>query len=174
MNFLIWHLLNWNFVRTIENLLILRARQLQRRDENLIEVNLRLRRLRKQNKNLFDDKHQLRLNSLKIKDLIFAHDIKLNNRHDLKLTFKWLRLFRIAKTILDKDYFELKKLNETSISRTYVDNRLKRYSNREFFDIEKSMNDVDDDKTSTTFFFLNHSFALMLSSRLDFEYQEIE
>ena len=146
-------MLNWNFVRTTRNLLTLRTRQLQRRDENLIEIDLRLRRLKEQNKNLFDDKHQLRMNSLKIKNLILTHDIKLNNRHDLKLTFKWLKFFRIAKIIFDKNNFKLKKLNEASISKTYIDDRLNRYSNRDFFwhkkYKKKSINEIDDNKIST-------------------------
>ena len=44
--------------------------------------------MRKQNKELFDDKHQLRKISLSADDLMLKHDIKLDNRHDLKLIFR--------------------------------------------------------------------------------------
>ena len=66
----------------------MRAKQLQRRDEDLEEAALHLRRMREQNKELFDDKHQLRKISLNADDLMLRHDIKLDNRHDLKLIFR--------------------------------------------------------------------------------------
>ena len=44
--------------------------------------------MRKQSKELFDDKHQLRKILLNVDDLILKHDIKLDNKHDLKLTFR--------------------------------------------------------------------------------------
>ena len=44
--------------------------------------------MRKQNKELFDDKYQLRKIFLNADDLILKHDIKLDNKHDLKLVFR--------------------------------------------------------------------------------------
>ena len=44
--------------------------------------------MRKQNKELFDDKHQLRKIFLSSDDLMLKHDIKLDNKYDLKLTFR--------------------------------------------------------------------------------------
>ena len=66
----------------------MRVKQLQRKDENLEEVVLHLKRMRKQSKELFDDKHQLRKIFLNADDLMLKHDIKLDNKYDLKLAFR--------------------------------------------------------------------------------------
>ena len=44
--------------------------------------------MRKQNKKLFNDKHQLQKIFLNVDDLILKHDIKLDNKHDLKFIFR--------------------------------------------------------------------------------------
>ena len=63
----------------------MRVRQFQRKDEDFEKAALHLRRMRKQSKELFDNKHQLRKISLSVDDLMLRHDIKLDNKHDLKL-----------------------------------------------------------------------------------------
>ena len=68
--------------------MILRARQLKRKDEDFEETALHFRRIRKQNKEFFDDKHQLRRILLNVNDLMLRHDIKLDNKHDFKLIFR--------------------------------------------------------------------------------------
>ena len=65
----------------------MRVRQFQRKNENLEKIALHLRRMRKQNKKLFDDKHQLQKVFLNVDDLMLKHDIKLDNKHDVKLVF---------------------------------------------------------------------------------------
>ena len=84
----IWHIMNWNKIRSIEDLLTMRVRQFQRKDEDFEEAALHLRRMRKQNKELFDDKHQLRKIFLNADDLMLKHDIKLDNKYNLKLVFR--------------------------------------------------------------------------------------
>ena len=66
----------------------MRVKQFQRRNENFKETALHLKRMRKQSKELFDDKHQLRKMSLNADNLMLRHDIKLDNKHDLKLVFR--------------------------------------------------------------------------------------
>ena len=66
----------------------MRVKQLQKRNKDLEETALHLKRMRKQNKELFDDKHQLQKIFLSADDLILKHDIKLDNKHDLKLIFR--------------------------------------------------------------------------------------
>ena len=66
----------------------MQVKQFQKRNENFEKAALHLRRMREQNKELFDDKHQLRKISLSADDLMLKHDIKLDNRHDLKLIFR--------------------------------------------------------------------------------------
>ena len=184
MNFSTWHILNWKSIKSTNDLFAFQARQLKRKDENLNEANFRLRRLKKENKNLFDSNHQIRLKSFNAKNFVFAHDTKLNNRHDLKLTFKWFESFKIAKTISNKSTFMLSKLNETFIDETYANNRLKRWVQKEKSttleretiakkNVDTNVNE-NNDKTSIASFFLDQSFVVILSSRSNYEYQNKE
>ena len=83
--------------------------------------------MRKQNKKLFDDKHQLQKMFLNVDNLILKHNIKLDNKHELKLVFRWNESFRIQRTDSMKSNYILKEINETRFKRTYTDNRLKRF-----------------------------------------------
>ena len=87
--------------------------------------------MKEQNKKLFDDKHQLRRVFLSVSDLMLRHDIKLNNKHDFKLTFRWDELFKILKVDSIKRIYVLKELNEIRLDETYAENRLKRFRTRD-------------------------------------------
>ena len=122
----IWHIMNWNKIRNTEDLLTMRVKQFQKRDEDLKEAALHLKRMRKQNKELFDDKHQLQKIFLNVNDLMLRHDIKLNNKHDFKLIFRWDGPFRIQRADSMKGIYILKEMNGTHLERIYAGNRLKR------------------------------------------------
>ena len=66
----------------------MRVKQFQKRDENFKEAVLHLKRMKEQSKELFDDKYQLRKISLNVDDLMLKHDIKFDNKHDLKFVFR--------------------------------------------------------------------------------------
>ena len=61
---------------------------------------------------------------------MLRHDIKLNNKHDFKLIFRWDELFRIREVDSIKKTYVLKELNETRFDETYAENRLKRFRTR--------------------------------------------
>ena len=44
--------------------------------------------MREQSKKLFNDKYQLQKIFLNVDDLMLKHDIKFDNKHDLKLIFR--------------------------------------------------------------------------------------
>ena len=58
---------------------------------------------------------------------MLRHDIKLNNKHDFKLIFRWNEFFKILKVDSIKKTYVLKELNETHFNETYAENRLKRF-----------------------------------------------
>ena len=58
---------------------------------------------------------------------MLRHDIKLNNKHDLKLVFRWNEFFRILKVDSIKKTYVLKELNEVYLNEIYTENRLKRF-----------------------------------------------
>ena len=83
-----WQILPWDQVHTTAELLAMRARQIQRRVEDLLEATLHLQRMRSENKKLFDEKHRIRRTEFKVNDLILIHDTKIDNQHSQKLTFR--------------------------------------------------------------------------------------
>jgi hypothetical protein len=66
----------------------MRARQIQRRDENLKEAALFLQKCRMKKKDNFDVIKQIRSKSLKREMIVLLHDTKLNNLHTEKLLYK--------------------------------------------------------------------------------------
>ena len=93
-------------------------------------MTLHLRKMKKQNKKFFNDKHQLRRIFLNVNDLMLRHDIKFNNKHDLKLIFRWNESFKMRKTDSIKKIYVLKKMNKTHLNETYAENRLKCFKTR--------------------------------------------
>ena len=86
--------------------------------------------MREQNKKLFNDKYQLQKIFLNADDLMLKHDIKLDNKYDFKLVFRWNESFRIQRANSMKDIYILKEMNETRLEKTYANNRLKRFKTR--------------------------------------------
>ena len=126
----IWHIMNWNKIRSIEDLLAMRVKQFQKRNEDFKKVILHLKRMREQNKELVDNKHQWQKIFLNADDLMLRHDIKFNNKHDFELVFRWNESFRIQRADSMKNIYILKKMNETCLEKTYADNRLKRFKTK--------------------------------------------
>ena len=58
---------------------------------------------------------------------MLRHDIKFNNKHDLKLIFRWDEFFKIREIDSIKKTYVLKKLNEAHFDETYAENQLKRF-----------------------------------------------
>ena len=61
---------------------------------------------------------------------MLKYDIKLNNKYNLKLAFRWNELFRIQRADSMKDIYTLKEINETRFERIYANNRLKQFKIR--------------------------------------------
>ena len=58
---------------------------------------------------------------------MLRYDIKLNNKHDLKLIFHWDEFFKVREIDSIKRIYVLKELNEAYFDETYAENRLKRF-----------------------------------------------
>ena len=138
----IWHIMNWNKIRSIEDLLTIRVRQFLKKNKNLKKTVLHLKRMKKQNKKLFDDKYQLRKILLSANNLILKHNIKLNNKYDFKLTFRWNEPFRIQRANSIKNIYILKKMNKTRLERTYAGNRLKRFKIKDVEDLSTRQTEI--------------------------------
>jgi hypothetical protein len=108
----IWRILSWQEIYIIEDLLTMRTRQLQRRNENINETKNLLKRMRKQNKKYFDLKHFATNKNINKNDLVFLHDIQHENDQSVnrKLKYKWRKSFRIKKIIQNKKFIFCKSL----------------------------------------------------------------
>ena len=61
---------------------------------------------------------------------MLRHDIKFNNKHDLKLIFWWNESFKMREIDSIKRIYVLKKMNEARLNETYAENWLKRFRPR--------------------------------------------
>jgi hypothetical protein len=84
----IWRILFWQEIHIIEDLLIMRARQLQRRDENMNKARNLLKRMRKQDKKYFDSKHFTTNKDINKNDLVLLHDIQHENDRSINRKLK--------------------------------------------------------------------------------------
>jgi hypothetical protein len=97
----IWRILSWQKIHIIEDLLTIRAWQLQKRNENMNEAKDLLKRMRKQDKKYFDSKHFVTNKEINKNDLVFLHDIQHENDRSInrKLKYKWRKSFRVKEVI---------------------------------------------------------------------------
>jgi hypothetical protein len=73
----------------IENLLTRRARQLQKRNENINEARNLLKRMRKQNKKYLNSKHFVTNKDINKNDLVLFHDIQHENDRSINRKLKY-------------------------------------------------------------------------------------
>jgi hypothetical protein len=125
----IWRLLDWGKVRSGEELLALRARQLQLRDEDIEEIALRKKRIREEGKEYFDKSHRIRREEIKAKDIVLTYHSKRakDMSSDLKLSFKWLGPYRVREANTLKGTYLLEEFDGTPLKGTYAGNRLKKF-----------------------------------------------
>jgi hypothetical protein len=129
----IWRILSWQKIHIIEDLLTMRTRQLQRRNENMNEAKNLLKRMRKQKKEYFDSKHFATNKNINKNDLVLLHDIQHENDRNInrKLKYKWRESFRIKEVIQNKEIYFLQKLNEIDLIEIFVENRIKKFHQRQ-------------------------------------------
>jgi hypothetical protein len=129
----IWRILFWQEIHTIENLLTMRARQLQRRNENMNETKNLLERMRKQNKKYFDSKHFTTNKNINKNDLVLLHDTQHENDRNInrKLKYRWRESFRIKEVIQNKEIYLLQELDDIDLTEIFVENKIKKFHQRQ-------------------------------------------
>ena len=144
-----WNVLPWYEVRSTAELLSLRARQIQRRDEDIEEAALYLQRKRMEGKDNFDLDHRIREKDFSVNDMVLLHDTKRENIHTGKLEFRWLGPYLIHEVIPDKGTYRLKELDGSQFAGTVAGNRLKAFNPRETPVNFNNNNDTNDDNLET-------------------------
>jgi hypothetical protein len=115
------------------DLLAVRGRQLEVRDEDIAELALRKKRHREEGKEHFDATHNLRAEKLKQRDIVLHHDpqSKIDKSSDRKLSYKWFGPYRIAKADSIKGTYQLEEMDGVPLKGTFSGNRLKKFVRRE-------------------------------------------
>ena len=126
-----WRILPWSEVHSTADLLAMRARQLQRRDEDLEEATLHLQRMRLEGKERHDLKHGIREEELSIGSIILLHDTRREKDMFRKLSFKWLGPYRICDAIKDKGTYIIEELDGSRLAGTFAGDRLKKFHPRQ-------------------------------------------
>jgi hypothetical protein len=76
-------------MRIIKNLLIMRTRQLQRRNDDMKKARILLKRMRKEKKENFDLKHFVVDKNINKNDLVLLHDIQHENDRSINRKLKY-------------------------------------------------------------------------------------
>ena len=84
-----WQTLPWNTVRTRSDLIAMRARQIERRDEDIEEAVAHLRRMRLQGKEYFDQTKNIVRETPKKGDLVLLYDTKKEKSHSIIKKLKY-------------------------------------------------------------------------------------
>ena len=133
-----WAAVAWSSVQTTDDLLALRAMQLERRQDLIEEVGLKIRRHREEGKVYFDNTHVTRDPEKPIKqgDLVLVHNT--SRKKDMstvqKQSFKWLGPYRVFKAYPKKGFCMLEDLNGVRQNATVSGDRLKLFCVRELRD----------------------------------------
>lgn len=124
-----WRVLKWDEAHTTEDLLRLRARQLQRRDEDMEEARLHQQRKRLDGKDRFDTEKSLRRGTISNGDIVLLHDAvqEIDKSASTKLSYRWLGPFRISQADQTKGTYLLEELDGTKKNGTYAGSRLKKF-----------------------------------------------
>lgn len=127
-----WSSLPWHTVTNREELIDMRARQLQLHETEIREATLRARRLREQNREAFNDNNVLRDPPLLVNDPVLLHDTIRDAEMTSgdKLRMRWMGPFRIAE-VRDSGSYRIKEFDGTWARESIAGNRLKRLFFRE-------------------------------------------
>jgi len=136
-----WQTLPWNTVKTRSDLIAMRARQIEKRDEDIEEACAHLLRIRLQGKEYYDQTKNIVSETPKEGDLVLLHDTQDVTSYSTatKMKFRWSGPYRIREVIPDKGSYFLEELDGTAMKSPVHGNRLKKFWLRDpRFDISEN------------------------------------
>ena len=143
-----WATINWKNVRSREDLLAKRARQLERRTEDLEEAKTNLRKMRLQGKAYFDENRRERRQELRVGDLVLLYNSVLDKQGSQKLKNRWNGPYKIREICQDRGTYLLSELDGTEMKGIYAGDRIKkfyaRYGVEDGGESESEAEDVED------------------------------
>jgi transposase InsO family protein len=144
-----WSIVDWEGeVRTHEDLILARMRQLDERNLTIVKAAEQLESSRRANKEWFDEHRRLRTENqqLKIGDLVLLHQtIGSGNRAlNKKLQDRWAGPYRISEIPPNSTFYKLEELDGTPYKdNTVAGNRIKKFFQRAELDtLRQEMHDT--------------------------------
>lgn len=130
-----WAVMNWDEVKDTSDLLAVRARVLERRDEDIAEVAAYLRRMREANKDDFDARMRTRSERLRPGQLVLLRNTKadVDMSREQKLAFHWLGPYVVRDVVEEKGTYLLAEIGENGplLQGTFAGNRLRPFTQRQ-------------------------------------------
>jgi transposase InsO family protein len=132
-----WAVVDWNRVKTREELLMARMTQMDRQVLERETATERLRLSRLANKERFDNSKRMRpgKQQLRLRDLVLLYDSSIDKTHDRKMDDVWVGPYRIQ-SIEPNGSYRLMELDGIERNGTVAGNRLKRFFPRSDFSLQ--------------------------------------
>lgn len=129
-----WAVMNWEKVTTTADLIAVRARMLERRDEDIAEVAAYLRRMREANKDDFDARHRTRKDRLEKGQMVLLRNKKteVDMSRSQKLLFRWLGPYVVKDVVQDRGTYLLAEIGDdgAQLKGTFAGERLRPFRQR--------------------------------------------
>ncbi|KAL3700688.1 hypothetical protein R1sor_018710 [Riccia sorocarpa] len=133
-----------------ESLLALRIRELERREEDLLDAQEKLKAARLKNKARFDKTHRLRPRPIQVGDWVLVYDSSLENQHSTvrKFSRRWFGPY-VVLVVHDNATYSLRELDGTPLRIQVAGKRVKLFRRREGYEeledfLEPTQGDEDD------------------------------
>jgi hypothetical protein len=124
-----WSTVNWSGIRSREDLIKARMKQLDQRTLEEVHAAEELKRARMGDKRYFDTHKRLRKERLKIGDLVLLHNTSIQKSHNVKLEDQWFGLYHIREA-RSSGFYRLDELDGTELRESFAANRLKKFFSR--------------------------------------------
>ncbi|RDW56805.1 hypothetical protein BP5796_12872 [Coleophoma crateriformis] len=143
-----WRILDWDSVKTTSDLLAMRANQITRRDDDLVEAARRLQRRRTTAEDWWEAHKRTRAKKIPQGALVLlfdqTKDIDMSKKN--KLRYRWKGPFRVTKSD-KKGYYFLKELDGTPLEGTFVGNSIKPfYKRQDMYETDDELEDESEDE----------------------------
>ena len=139
-----WATVNWNRIKTRAELLAARAKQLERKEQDVCEAQENVRKSRLRNKAYFNKNRRERIDEIGVGDLVLLYNSVLDTQWSQKLSNKWLGPYRIRQIAQDRGTYLLEELDGTKLEGIYAGDRVKRFHPR--YGVESEDEDEAEDE----------------------------